>query len=403
MTRRERLRALAGHVQALDVFLWSRAAIWLGAVMAVYLVDATPDPLSQRAEIIELTHDLGTVSDVWAHWDAVPFLRIAESGYDSGDTGAPAFYPLYPALVGGLGRLLGGHFVLAGILISLLACGVAFHLLARLATMQLGDSAARSAVIYLAVFPTSFFLQAVYSEALFLALTLLAFVSGERRRFAICGLAAGLALLTRPLGAAALLPLALIVWRYRRRARDVGWIALAPVVFLAYPAVLHFTIDDPLAFLSVEKAWDRSLSVLGPLAGVMDASHAVWAGLLQLSVGTADDPYWTTVDPDGTAVRNLEAASYLILFVALSAYAWHRLGAPYGLYCFLSLAIPLSAPTRLQPLLSLPRFGLVIFPLFLALAAYTENRPRLASATFCVSAILLGVGLVRWSLWQALT
>ena len=35
--------------------------------------------------------DLGDVTDVWAHWDAVPFLRIAEHGYDSGDTGAPAF------------------------------------------------------------------------------------------------------------------------------------------------------------------------------------------------------------------------------------------------------------------------------------------------------------------------
>jgi hypothetical protein len=397
------LRVRGRRLQAFDVFLWSRLAIWLGAVVAAYLIRATPDPLSQRADVVELTHDLGIVTDVWAHWDAVPFLRIAEHGYDSGDAGAPAFYPLYPSLVGGLGRLLGDHFVLAGVLISLLACGAAFHLLARLASAKLGESAARSAVIYLAVFPTSFFLQAVYSEALFLALTLLAFVSVERRRLAICGIAAGLALLTRPLGVAAVLPLALIAWRHRRRIRDVAWIALAPIVFLAYPAVLQFTIGEPLAFLDVEKAWDRSASPLGPFAGLTDAARAAWAGVLQLSIGSAEHPYWTTVDPDRTAVTNLEAVGYLALFVLLSAYAWRRLGAPYGLFCVLSLAIPLSSPTRLHPLLSLPRFGLVIFPFFLALGAYTEDRPRLAAGILGASAILLGVGVVRWSLWQVLT
>ena len=60
--------------------------------------------------------------DVWARWDSVWFLRIAENGYGAAEEAAAAFYPLYPLLVGLLGRVLFGHYVLAGVLISLSAC-----------------------------------------------------------------------------------------------------------------------------------------------------------------------------------------------------------------------------------------------------------------------------------------
>jgi hypothetical protein len=51
-------------------------------------------------------------------------------------------------------------------------------------------------------------------------------------------------------------------------------------------------------------------------------------------------------------------------------------------------------------LLSLPRFGVVIFPVFLALAAVTAARPRLHTAVVVCSALFLGVAVVQWALWQ---
>ena len=77
------------------------------------------------------------------------------------------------------------------------------------------------------------------------------------------------------------------------------------------------------------------------------------------------------------AAVNLEALAFLALFVALTVVAWRRFGAPYGLFAALSLALPLSVPSERWPLLSLPRFGLVVFPLFLALATI-GGRPRAA-------------------------
>ena len=90
---------------------------------------------------------------------------------------------------------------------------------------------------------------------------------------------------------------------------------------------------------------------------------------------------------------------FLVLFAVLTVVAWRRFGAPYGLFAALSLAIPLSVPSERWPLLSMPRFGLTIFPLFLALASL-GGRPRAHTAIVAVSSLLLGVSVVQWALWQ---
>jgi len=100
-----------------------------------------------------------------------------------------------------------------------------------------------------------------------------------------------------------------------------------------------------------------------------------------------------------TAAVNLSALLFLVLFVALTIVAWRRFGAPYGVFCAASLAIPLSVPSERWPLLSLPRFGLVVFPFILALAAL-GGRPRVHTAIAGTSALLLGVTVVQWALWQ---
>jgi hypothetical protein len=385
-----------------EIFLWTRAAIWAAALFAFFVFVPNRHPRAGRWDDASLTHDLGAVTDVWARWDSVWFLRIAEHGYDAATGAASAFYPLYPGAVALLGRALLGHYVLAGILVSLAAALGSFLLLYRLAEERLGAEGARRAVLYLAVFPFALFLQAVYSESLYLLLTLAAFLFAERRRFLAAGGAAGLALLTRPTGVALLPALALLAWRERDRARALGALALAPLLFAAYPLYLWRAEDDPWAFVHAQRIWSRHLSPAGPLGGIWDGLRAGWAGVEQLASGSHTHVYWTAVqdtDPIRAATLNLENLAFLVLFVALTVLAWRRFGAPYGLFAAVSLAIPLSVPSERWPLLSLPRFGLTIFPLFLALAAL-GGRPRVHTAIVVVSSLLLGVAVVQWSLWQ---
>jgi hypothetical protein len=380
VTPRARLKSRLGLSAAAEIFLWSRAAIWLSAIFAYLWFEPKPPPLQRPWDRPEL-HDVGYGIDIWARWDTQWFVRIAEHGYDVARE-APAFFPLYPTLIAGLGRVFGGHYVVAGVVVSLAAAFVAFVLLYRVAEERLGADGARRALLYLAIFPMSLFLQAAYSESLFLALALGAFLLAERGRFGWAGVLTGLALLTRNAGVALLLALAVMAWPSRAA---LARLVLAPLLFLVYPLVLWLWIDEPWAWLHAqERIWHRHVSPVGPLGGIWDAL--------------------TKWHPSGTEVQhaamvNLESWLFLVVFAGLTVVAWRRFGAPYGLFAALSLLLPLSVPSDRWPLLSLPRFGLVVFPFFLALAVLGE-RPRVHNAIVGVSAMLLGIVIVQWVLYQ---
>ena len=91
--------------------------------------------------------------------------------------------------------------------------------------------------------------------------------------------------------------------------------------------------------------------------------------------------------------------SHLFDFGGARPHSYWEMYIGYGLFAALSLAIPLSVPSERWPLLSLPRFGLTIFPLFLALAII-GGRPRAHTAIVAVSSLLLGVSVAQWALWQ---
>jgi hypothetical protein len=366
---------------ALGIYLWSRAGTWLAAIFAFYWFEPNRHPRAATWDS-PLIHDLGTFTDIWARWDSVFFVRIAEHGYDDASA---AFAPLYPALVAGVGRIFFGHYVVAGIAVSLAAGLAAFLLLYRLAEERLGADGARRTVLYVAVFPMALFLQAVYSESLYLLVVVASFLVAQRGHFAAAGILSGLAILTRLTGVALLPALALLAWRHRDRGRALAGLALAVPVAAIYPLVLWQQVGDPWAFWSAQDRWHRELSRAGPLGGI-------WNALT----------HWTPsgVGPPHAIAVNIEGLVALIVFIALAVVAWRRFGAPYGLFAALSLAIPLSYPSARWPLLSLPRFGLVIFPLFLALAAVVAGRPRAHTALLACSALLLGVAVVQWALWQ---
>jgi hypothetical protein len=377
-----RLRRALFASDALSIFLWSRLALWVAAIFALLAFVPNRNPNADRWDSPRL-HELGYGIDVWARWDSDWYLLIAQEGYADAPSSTPAFFPLYPGLVAALGRLLAGHYVLAGVLLSLAACAVAFVLLHRLALERLGVEGARRAVLYLAIFPTALFLGAVYSESLYLALALGSFLLAERGRFLGAGALAGLAMLTRPVGIALLPALAVLAWRSSDRRRALLGVGAALPVAAIYPLLLELWIGEPFAPLRAQEGiWERALSWAGPLGGL-------WAGIAALG----------DADPARTLALNVQQLAFTLVFVALAAIAWRRFGAPYGLFALGSLAIPLSFPAERFPLLSMSRFGLVVFPLVLALAALGA-RKRLHEAIVAVSSLLLGVAVVQWALWQ---
>ena len=412
-------------------FVWSRLAIL--AVAAFAALSAGQGGVgaanAERFDEPALTRPLGGVGDALAsplaHWDAVWYLGIAESGYPSADSPRVAFFPLYPLLTRASAEAGGGSrgaLLLAGYAVSLAALLGALVLLYRLVALELGRRLGAPTLLLLCAFPASLFLGAPYSESLFLLASVGAFYAARTGRWAWAGAAAAAASGTRSAGVLLLLPLVLIYLYGPRedRAPDstrasgdgwlaalrpayslragAGWLLLAPVGLAAYATYLGFAHGDALAFASVQEYWGREFA--GPLGGVWEGIVAAGDGARQIASGSRDPIFFEQAggDPFRVAGMNLMLLATLVFALAGVVGALRRLPFAYGAYVATALVLALSFPVDPQPLMSLPRFVVVLFPIFMWLALVCEERgitDRVAAAF----AVGLGLFVTQFAGW----
>ena len=411
------LRALPGRIvvaadeAVADAWraLWvSRLLVWAAAIGAVALFG-----LSARAGDFDpagLTTPYGATGDALAaplgRWDSVWFMAIASDGYGGG--AREAFFPLYPLLVRGAGAPLGSTLI-GGALASTALLFVALVLLHRLVALDHDRAVARNAVLVTALFPMSFFFSAVYSESLFLSLSVGAIYAARRERWAWAGALGLLAATTRSAGVLLLIPLAMIyLWDVARPSlrtmrplrADALWLVLVPLGLAAYCGFLALDGHDPLAPFNAQEVWFRSFA--GPFAGAWDGLVAAVQGTRQLLSGAREPVYFTAAggDPFVVARHNIELLVWLVLALVAVAGVLRRLPAAYGAYVVAALALPLSYPVGPQPLMSLPRFLAVLFPLAIWLAVWMTGRVARERVVVAVFAVALAVYTGIFATWH---
>ena len=361
-----------------------------GALAAAYLPQADPagDPLEPPG-----------ILSYWAHWDGAWYSQIATEGYGEMAPASTAFFPLYPILVR-LGMIFGGGPALWGVLISLLATPFALFFLYRIAEKLYDRRTARAATLALAFFPTAFFLNAVYSEALFLALsTGVVWAALVRRNLLLAGVFGALAAATRNLGVILVLPLLFEWLRHRREfgVRGLAGIALILAGSLGYAGFLWGRFGDPLVSArQQDEHWGRELA--NPLTTLGDARRAAGDGL-----GYLLDP--ETLFLSASATPTLEASNtlnlaFLALFLILLLAGFFVLPPGLSLYTVVVVLLPALTPAPSFPLMSLPRFLLGAFPVFLALG-YLLSRSRPALVLWLLLSASTGVALTAlFTTWR---
>jgi len=394
MTRVAALRSLARTDAVRDAwtaFWLSRFVVVAGGLGAV-LAWGVRDDNAVAFDPEGLTRPFGGGWDdllaPFARWDAVWFLEIADDGYLESEPNRTAFFPLYPLLVRAGGFVVGSDLA-AGILISLACLFAALVLLHRLVALDFGRDAARLTVLLVAVFPGAVWFSAVYSEALYLLLSVAAVWLARTDRWMLAGCAGGLAAMSRSAGVVLLVPLFFLWWRSpRRRLGDLAWTALVPAGVLVFSLALAAAGQSFFAPFDAQEAWSRTFA--GPFGALVDAWEAGRDGARALLDGAPA--------PDGAFdVRKLNVWLLGVLVATLAALAVavavRRLPAGYWLYVLAALALPLSYPVEGHPLMSLPRFVSVLWPLHLGLALWLLRRPpAVRSAVLAVS--LLGLAAV---------
>jgi hypothetical protein len=364
---------------ALRAFAISRAIVWAAglAAIAVWGVHAGHELAFDPAGVTRPYGGfLNTLVAPAARWDSVWFLTIAEHGYGGQDRAA--FFPLYPMLVE-LGRVLTTAPLLWAIALSCASFVAALAALHRLAVIEVGEDAARWAVLGLALWPGALWFSAAYSESLFLMVSVGAVLAARTGRWGVAGGLGALAAATRSAGLLLLVPLFLLWWDARRRreagAPELLWLALVPTglgAFCAYLARVGLPADAPF---SAQDTWHRSLA--GPWAGVRDGAVAAWDGARQLLHGPPPPVYFDRAAGDAMAIgrHNLALFACLLLAVPAVVGALRRLPLAHGAYALSALLLPLSFPVGPQPLMSLPRFEAVLYPLFLWLGLWLARGP----------------------------
>jgi hypothetical protein len=376
-------------VFVLTVFAASRLLfLGAGSLAAAFLPWATPAgyPLEPPGSL-----------NYWAHWDGAWYSEIAMEGYDAMAPTSTAFFPLYPML---MRSGIGDGPVLWGVLISLSATLLALFFLYRIGGDLYGPRAARAATMALAFFPTAFFLNAVYTEALFLALSAGAFwATRVRRSVLLAGLLGSLAAATRNLGVILVIPL-LFEWLRSRREfglKGLAGIALILAGLLGYAAFLWGRFGDPLLFARQQgEYWGREFE--SPFTTLADAWRAARDGVKYLL-----DP--ETLFLSASASPALEASNtlnfaFLILFLIVLAVGFVVLPPGLSLYTFLVVLLPVLTPAPSFPLMSLPRFVLGAFPIFLVLG-YLLSRSKAVLVLWLFFSAGTGVALTAlFTTWR---
>jgi hypothetical protein len=377
--------------------LWrSRLLIWIvaAAAMLIYGLNVANRVTFDPANISHSFGGLGNVLVAPAvRWDAVWYVWISEHGYRS--LQSTGFFPLYPLLTHVVSWLTAGSTVIAGIVISLLATFIGLVVVHRLTELELGPRAASTTVKLIAFGPFAFYLSAVYTEGLFLALSAGTFLAARRQRWALAGLLGGLAAMTRVTGLLLIVPVAML-WladqrgRWHRPApRNLLWALLIPAGAAAFGL---YTAARGYGFFASPHAqhlyWQHRFT--GPISAIVDGVRAAWHQLSALVSGSLTDA------TRGSAV--LQVVVLAVACVAIVGIA-RRLPPAYAAYVVLGLLVPLSSPTVGDPLRGLDRYASMMFPLFMWLGTWSFER-RLNRPLLALSVVLLAAFTVQFATWH---
>jgi len=309
--------------------------------------------------------------DMHNRWDSFWYLDIVQNGYylkTDNTLSNVAFFPLYPALIKIVGTILLGNFVLAGWLLSmgflLLACAYFYKFLQEFHP----EVDPELPIMLMLVFPTAFFFNIVYTESMFLFLTLATFFYAFKKQFWLAGVVAFFGAMTHSNGIFLALPIVWKIWEtygwrstFSTKIIPVLFPVIATAGFFAYSAV---KFHDLFLFFNLESAWGRSFRI--------NWDHFIFFSHPAI-VNFSIDLFFT------------------ILIVTVIGLVWKKLSPLYAVFMSLTVLAALTSGT----LMSIGRYSLVLFPMFILLATVKNKNFQyawiFASTLFLAMDIMLFV------------
>jgi hypothetical protein len=321
-----------------------------------------PDPKYPAQEALKRGWHFSShrLLDIWGRWDSGWYSSIVSDGYTlRGDIDTVqsniAFFPLYPYIVKFLFQILPDQLhtletiLLLGVIVSnifFLGALIVFYKL--VISIVKHQRIAKRAVLYLLLFPTSFFFSCFYTEATYLFFSIATFYAAAKQRWAIASILGYFVALSRPLGVLILIPLILDYlknknWKIHKIKGDVAYLLFIPAGFFTFLLSLYQLTGNLFAPMQIQSAWNKIFAM-------------PWETLIKPVFYV---PFITEFDQ-----------LFTVGFILLGIVALIRLPSPsYGIYSLLIVAPPLMTGN----LRSAVRYCAVVFPIFIVLALFGKK------------------------------
>lgn len=304
----------------------------------------------------------------WANFDGEHYLSIAIFGYKGLEQ---AFFPVYPSLI----SLFASPFsfdlfssllfsTLGGLFISNLCFLISLIILWDLIRIDFPQKIAYWTILVLLVFPTSFYFVSVYSESIFLLFVLASFYFARKQKWLLAGLLGMIASSTRIFGILLLPALLLEVWQQKIPLRKALWICLIPIGLLGYMLYQWHTIGDPLAFYRLQKLVGEQHQ-----SGITLLPQVYFRYIKMLLTVDISNPIYSTI--------LLEFITGIFFFILPIYGLFKKIRLSYIFFALAGFLIP-SIQGSFS---SVPRYIIVFFPSFLAIAIYLNSKSFLFKIT----------------------
>ncbi len=362
--------------QIIALFLIWRLILFLLSLVVISSFDLSY-PLKTFGEI--------NIFKLWGNWDGGHYIGIAVNGY--AHIMQYAFFPLYPILIKTLNFIIPDPYI-AALLISNLALLGALIMLYKVAVIYgLSKKTALIAPYLLLLFPSSFFLAAVYAESLFLFLCLSALYLAKTNHWFSASLITGFACFTKFV---AIIMIAVLLIEYLNKCNlsakniykniksqriDEPLVYLfffAPFGFYLYSLFLFWDTGYWFFFRDAQMHWGRSLSIVNPITVISDSLRMY---LLDRKFGYLN-----------FSVHTMEAI-IVIVFISLLPFVYKRFGFALTLYSAVITIFTLLSGKVDSSL----RYVLTAFPIFMLLADWFDRYPQVRFLLTFLFAPLLGI------------
>lgn len=300
----------------------------------------------------------------WSNFDGVHYIAIASQWY----TNQGRFLPLFPITIGVVAAPLsiiwpiipyGPATFWSGIIVSTTATIFALYYLAKLLELDYKIKTIESTLLLLLISPTAFFLGSIYSEGLFLLLSVLSLFFARKRKWLLACITAMFLSITRLSGLLIVFPL--LYEYYQSEIKDkknfsiksnlnLVYFAIIPLLLLLYSYFNYIKWGDFLYFVHAHGSLGNSREVSSLVFPLVTIYRYL---KIFLTVSTKQYEFWIALLEFSTLIY----ASWCLFL------SWReKLRPSYQIYAWAMISLPLLSGT----LSGFPRYILPVFPFFLA-------------------------------------